>query len=228
MNAQLKSALDVRPLALTLRQSEVFRTFDALPPGEGFLLVDDHDPKPLLQRLEDERPRAFEWSVLEAGPERYRVEIRRRRENAERSVTQFLGSDHARLDALFELVERHAAQGDFADAVARFSELRCGLERHMAMEEQVLFPTFEERTGIESGPTEVMRLEHAEIAKLLDEIGVALAEEDTGAFVGAAGELKELLGTHNMKEERVLYPMTDRSFQDLRSRDDLVRRMQAS
>jgi uncharacterized protein (DUF2249 family)/hemerythrin-like domain-containing protein len=209
------------------RHPEIFRKFDALAPGQAFVLVNDHDPKPLLYQLQNERPRAFEWSVLEAGPERFRVEIFRRSEPSARNVTEFLGWDHQRLDVLFALAERRANSGDFFEATTQFAEFRCGLERHIAIEEQVLFPLFEERAGMASGPTTVMRLEHSEIARILDEIGEALADEDTSALMGAAGELREVLGGHNLKEERILYPMTDRALADPRDRDDLVRRMQA-
>jgi uncharacterized protein (DUF2249 family) len=68
--------LDVRALAPSSRHSEIFGTFEALKTGEGFVLVNDHDPKPLLYQFQAEHPGRFEWSVLEAGPQRFRIEIR--------------------------------------------------------------------------------------------------------------------------------------------------------
>ena len=40
--------LDVRTLAPAQRHLEILRAFDALRPGDAFILVNDHDPKPLL------------------------------------------------------------------------------------------------------------------------------------------------------------------------------------
>jgi uncharacterized protein (DUF2249 family)/hemerythrin-like domain-containing protein len=219
--------LDVRTIPPGKRHPEILRRFDALSPDEGFVLVNDHDPKPLLYLFQNERPRSFEWSVLEAGPERFRIELRRRREATPRNVTEFLGWDHARLDQIFSAVERNAQSGDFFDASARFAEFRCGLERHIDIEQEVLFPVFEQQQKMTCGPTQVMRHEHAAIKSLLKGIASALADEDTSGFVGFAADLQQVLSGHNMKEEGILYPMTDGALTDERDRDALVRRMQA-
>jgi len=60
--------LDVRTLAPAQRHLEILRAFDALRPGDAFILVNDHDPKPLLYTFQVELPGAFDWSLLEAGP----------------------------------------------------------------------------------------------------------------------------------------------------------------
>ena len=41
------SELDVRTIIPRERHPLIFRTFEALQPGEGFVIVNDHDPKPL-------------------------------------------------------------------------------------------------------------------------------------------------------------------------------------
>ncbi|TIV25082.1 MAG: DUF2249 domain-containing protein, partial [Mesorhizobium sp.] len=48
-----------------------------LAPGRKFVLVNDHDPKPLYYQLEAEHPQQFSWTYLERGPEVWRVEIGR-------------------------------------------------------------------------------------------------------------------------------------------------------
>lgn len=222
----MSTDLDVRPLPPRERHAEFFRTFDALSPGEAFVFVNDHDPKPLLYQLQAERPGSFEWNVLERDPQRFRVEIKRRERRDGRNVSEFLGADHQRIDALFDAAERLVGQGDFASALERFREFRVGLERHMDVEEKILFPEFERLTAVPPGPTAVMRSEHLQLRELLGEIEEALRGEFTSEFIGAAGELREVLGDHNMKEERVLYPMTDRSL-GAEGSDELVRSMQA-
>jgi len=41
------SVLDVRPLPTAQRHTQIFQRFAGLPPGEAFILINDHDPKPL-------------------------------------------------------------------------------------------------------------------------------------------------------------------------------------
>lgn len=69
--------LDVRKLQPMHRHQTIFATFEALPKGEAFVLVNDHDPKPLYYQFEAEMAGQFEWNYLEQGPEVWRVKIGR-------------------------------------------------------------------------------------------------------------------------------------------------------
>ncbi|HVC11208.1 MAG TPA: DUF2249 domain-containing protein [Burkholderiales bacterium] len=73
-----QSILDVRTIMPRERHPLIFRTFDALESGEGFELVNDHDPKPLFYQLQAERGSGVDWRYLEEGPEVWRVRIGRR------------------------------------------------------------------------------------------------------------------------------------------------------
>lgn len=70
--------LDVRSIPPREKHPTIFRTFGALAPGESFVLVNDHDPKPLRYQLEYEHEGEFGWMYLEQGPTVWRVEISRR------------------------------------------------------------------------------------------------------------------------------------------------------
>lgn len=59
-----------------IRHAEIFKKFDALKPGEGFILKNDHDPKPLYYQLNAERGDIFTWDYIEEGPEWFRIVIR--------------------------------------------------------------------------------------------------------------------------------------------------------
>ncbi len=219
--------LDVRALPPPRRHAEIFGAFNALGENDAFVLVNDHDPKPLLYQFQAEHAGQFEWSVLEAGPERFRVEIRRRTGEASRSVSEYLEADHRRLDGILPDVEHLTGSGEIARAGERFSEFSCGLNRHIDAEEAVLFPTFERLTGATTGPTVVMRAEHVQIREWLASASAALEAADAAAYGNAVSSLTDVLSGHNMKEEQILYPMTDRAAGSARERDDLVRRMQA-
>ena len=69
--------LDVRTEAPKRRHELIFETFGTLAPGNGYVLVNDHDPKPLRYQFEAENAGEFTWQYLEQGPEVWRVRIRR-------------------------------------------------------------------------------------------------------------------------------------------------------
>jgi uncharacterized protein (DUF2249 family)/iron-sulfur cluster repair protein YtfE (RIC family) len=69
--------LDVRELTPARRHSVIFTAYDALAPGAGFVLVNDHDPKPLRYQLEAEHPDEFTWEYIESGPRVWRVRLGR-------------------------------------------------------------------------------------------------------------------------------------------------------
>lgn len=75
MSAQ--ELLDVRHLAPRERHPLIFRTFAQLAPGAAFILVNDHDPKPLYYQFQAEQSGQFEWRYLEQGPDVWQVEIRK-------------------------------------------------------------------------------------------------------------------------------------------------------
>lgn len=72
-----QSTIDVRTIIPRERHPLIFRTFEGLRPGEGFELVNDHDPKPLYYQFQAELGPTFEWQYLEQGPEVWRVRIGR-------------------------------------------------------------------------------------------------------------------------------------------------------
>ena len=69
--------LDVRTLAPAERHGLIFETYGKLDPGEAFVLVNDHDPKPLYYQFAAEHTDQFSWDYLEQGPETWRVRIGR-------------------------------------------------------------------------------------------------------------------------------------------------------
>lgn len=69
--------LDVRQEPAARRHDLIFETYQALGAGEGFVLVNDHDPKPLYYQFAAEHAGQFTWDYLESGPERWQVRIGR-------------------------------------------------------------------------------------------------------------------------------------------------------
>ncbi len=117
--------------------------------------------------------------------------------------------DHDRLDELLETYRRWK-RSDFGRAKAAFKEFKFGLQRHIIWEERILFPRFEEKTGMrEFGPTAVMRAEHRQIGACLEALHEKVRHQDPDSDAEEA-RLLDLLTAHNQKEENILYPAVDR------------------
>lgn len=67
--------LDIRSIPPINRHPMIFDRFERLQPGEGFVLINDHDPKPLYYQFQAELTGKFGWEYLESGPQAWRVRI---------------------------------------------------------------------------------------------------------------------------------------------------------
>lgn len=146
---------------------------------------------------------------------------------ASNSVTELLGRDHRRLDTILADAKRWLVAGDLPRASARFAEFRDGLEHHIAAEEEILFPAFETLTGgARGGLTHIMRMEHAEIRRLMGEVASNLERGGDAGHTTPLAALTARVYAHNGKEERILYPATDWAARD-GALEALVRRIEA-
>lgn len=126
------------------------------------------------------------------------------------TVMEFMGQDHDRLDEIFKEFQ-HVKTSDTARAKTLFVEFLTGLQRHIVWEEELLFPLFENATGMrDQGPTAVMRMEHRQIKDFLKSIHDKIVAGDTATDEFERG-LLQVLTAHNQKEENILYPWIDNS-----------------
>jgi hemerythrin superfamily protein len=128
--------------------------------------------------------------------------------SGQKTITTSFEEDHNRLDELFSTFQR-LKRSDFPKAKEAFRAFKIGLQRHIVWEEDLLFPLWEEKTGMsEGGPTFVMRNEHRQIGQLLEAIHDKVVQQNPDSDQEEQF-LLSVLGSHNMKEERVLYPSID-------------------
>ncbi len=212
----MEQILDVREMVPRERHPRIFDTFKSLGLGEYFVLVNDHDPKPLLYQFQNEHDGEFDWWPLEQGPQVWRVAIAKRKvKDPNRTITEYFQSDHRRLDGIMDRFQDAYKTGRWEEASRDFREFNLGLRRHIQVEEEVLFPAFEEKTGMhDAGPTFVMRMEHTEIRGLLDRTLGATDSKNGSQIAESTHALTNILGDHNMKEEHILYPESDGIFSD--------------
>ena len=126
------------------------------------------------------------------------------------SVTAYLSLDHRRLDALLRDAQARVAGAHWPEAARTQAQFERGMERHIRLEEEIVFPLFEARSGIVDGPTAVMRDEHRCMRRALSLMRAAIEARDRAACDEALAFLEAVRPAHYAKEERILYPMTDR------------------
>jgi hemerythrin-like domain-containing protein len=130
------------------------------------------------------------------------------------TIRSYMTDDHRRCDELFAQAEQAVGNGDFDLARTAFAHFHSAMLAHFASEEKTLFPAFEARTGMRNGPTQVMRMEHEQLRRLMDDAADALKSAIADDYLGLADTLVIMMQQHNMKEENMLYPMCDQHLGD--------------
>ena len=125
----------------------------------------------------------------------------------EETISGFFEKDHDEIDAILTAVDFERS----AEALPRFAEFDRRLERHIVWEESVLFPAAARLAPpLAGGPIAVMLEEHKIIRRHKKEGLDALRAGDGPGAKRSVERMLEVLGEHNIKEERMLYPTCDR------------------
>ena len=138
-------------------------------------------------------------------------------------ISEFMTRDHRRCDVLMAEAEAAAEDQDWGKAEQLTRKYVAAMEHHFTMEEQVLFPAFEEQTGIVQGPTMIMKSEHRQMRGLMAQLQHAMERRDESEYLDTSETLLIMMQQHNMKEEGMLYPMSD---EQLSGVDKIVSEMQ--
>lgn len=129
------------------------------------------------------------------------------RETHHETVSERLTKDHHRIDALLADLGAMIDDGELERAEYSLDDFATALRRHIRIEEDDLFPLVESRLA---QPIAVMKREHREILGWYDALKDSLARLERGPASTALAELTQLLGLHDLKEEKILYPAIDR------------------
>jgi iron-sulfur cluster repair protein YtfE (RIC family) len=126
------------------------------------------------------------------------------------SITSYMEQDHDLIDGFAARALQAVSAGDAGTVQREGGEFLRRLRRHIEIEEDVLFPAFEQRTGmVAAGPSRQMRIEHEMMQPILAGMQQALAAQDGAGFERTVHALLEILEPHNVKEEQMMYPMLD-------------------
>jgi len=125
-------------------------------------------------------------------------------------LKDFMITDHRACDEAFATMENAVHEEKWDEAKKLFESFASDLNYHFDMEEEVMFPTFESRSGsAHCNPTPVMIMEHTQMRKLTSDMREQLDAKNKDQFFGLSETLMMTMQQHNMKEEQMMYPMVD-------------------
>ena len=124
------------------------------------------------------------------------------------TIVDFMSANHHVCDDAFANAEQAALAGNWDEAEILFNFFRTDMARHFRMEEEELFPTLIAAHG-PAGPVQMMRMEHAQMNTLLEQMAGSVAHRNAQKYGGLAETLLIVMQQHNLKEEQMLYPMAD-------------------
>ena len=141
------------------------------------------------------------------------------------TIAEYMSAEHHACDEAFAIAEQAALAGNWSDAETAFNKFRTGLARHFRMEEDELFPALVSAGG-PAGPVQMMRMEHAQMNTLVEQMAGTLTCRDAQGYGGLSETLLMVMQQHNLKEEQILYPIADRVLAS--QREALLGRMRAA
>lgn len=190
--------------------------FNALERKEKLIVTSSENYYEVIKAFQQGRSADFIWAALLEGTPIYKGIIAKITEDARitRSVIEYMERDHKRCDDLYAKGESALAEGNSEEGANETRAFVIGMLRHFKIEEEILFPTFEENTGMVGGPTQVMRMEHAQMRELMTKMTSALDAGNLDELPGLGETMVILMQQHNMKEENMLYPMIETHLQD--------------
>ncbi len=140
------------------------------------------------------------------------------------TIKDFMTHKHRECDHLLAEAEEVVEKGDFDSALEKYLAFKNETLKHFDMEEEYLFPLFEQKTGMTQGPTQVMRMEHAQAKSLFEKMDEAYNAKDKDRIFGLGESMNILLQQHNAKEEQMLYTMIQQHL--ISENDEIVEKLQ--
>ena len=127
------------------------------------------------------------------------------------SLAEAFTREHHQIDAGIEAYL--ASEADPAGRAGPLLAAMTALRRHIYLEEEIVFPHLADPSLVMA--LIVMRREHGELWRRMDQLASSLRGETAPADVAAAcTEILALLDKHNAKEEPIIYPHMDGDLDD--------------
>lgn len=119
----------------------------------------------------------------------------------------WLAHDHSLYEELLSKCQDAAETEDWEAVELTFNELITHLKRHMALEEEVLFPAFESIPHAPQGPIAALREEHSKIINLIQDLLKVIKTRNPEHVLKRLTHLENRMINHHEKEEDFFLPM---------------------
>src|SRR5512141_452367 len=135
--------VDVRGLSLEERRMAVAKALEELHRGSVVVLITDRDPRPTLTAFQQMHQGDVDCTINMQAADLFRAVLKLRKTERKPTLAEYLRADHARLDGLLTEIQHCLRVGALANAETLFEDLGRAMSRHMAAEEEVLFPAMQ-------------------------------------------------------------------------------------
>lgn len=191
------------------RRMAVAQALEELHKGRVVILVTDRDPRPTLTAFQQMHQGDVDCTIKMQAADLFRAELRLRGAARKPTLAEHLRADHARLDGLVTEIQHCLRIGAMADAGKLFEDWGQALGRHMAAEEEILFPAMQQMTEAVARAVPAMLAQHSEMRSFLPRLGAALEKRDVLAGEALLPQIRRSLARHHEDEERLVYPITE-------------------
>jgi len=123
------------------------------------------------------------------------------------STDNWLIHEHSLYENLLSRCTEAIEIEDWKTANLLFKSMVSHLKRHMAMEEEVLYPAYEAATHAPQGPTGALREEHDHIVRLVMDMARVIKTRDSDYVLECLTHLEKQMIKHHEKEEDLFLPM---------------------
>lgn len=123
------------------------------------------------------------------------------------STDNWLVHEHSLYEDLLTECHEAVENEDWEGVNLIFSQLVMHLKRHIALEEDVLYPAYESAPHAPQGPTTALREEHSKIIRLLQDIAPVIRTRDSEHLLECLVHLENQMIKHHEKEEDIFLPM---------------------
>lgn len=135
----------------------------------------------------------------------------------------WLHHDHRSYEEALAGCRAAAEAEDWQSVAAMLDELFAHLRLHMLMEEEILYPAYEEQPGADADATGEMRDQHQEITRLARDVERVARTSDSGHFLASLEPLEKAMHEHHRLEEESFLPMASHAL--LARREEIWRRL---
>ncbi|MEI6946765.1 iron-sulfur cluster repair di-iron protein [Paraflavisolibacter sp. H34] len=212
-------SLYVPALPPALKHPTIFNLFDRALPGEAFVIINDHDPKPLYYQLLAEKGNIFSWKYLQEGPEEWQVQIAKKPAAGSETVGQLAAADLRKAEVFrkygidFCCGGKKSLKQACADARVSETEVQAALDSAV---QAAATPTFDFNRWSADFLADYIYNQHHEYYYEHGPVIADLCDKVTGRHGNHFPQLYELsnlyrqlqqeLDVHFQKEEKVLFP----------------------